>query len=49
LRGSAQGGAAITYGDDFADASFSGDADAMGGADAGGDGGGDGGGCGGGD
>jgi len=49
LRGSAEGGAAITYGDDFADASFSGDADAMGGADSGGDGGGDGGGCGGGD
>jgi len=49
LHGTADGGAEITYGDDFADASFSGDADAMGGADAGGDGGGDGGGCGGGD
>jgi len=48
-RGGSDGGAEITYGDDFADASFSGDADAMGGADAGGDGGGDGGGCGGGD
>jgi len=47
--GNSNGGAEITYGDDFADASFSGDADAMGGADAGGDGGGDGGGCGGGD
>ena len=47
LHGKADGGAEITYGDDFADASFSGDADAMGGADAGGDGGGDGGGCGG--
>ena len=46
--GKSDGGAEITYGDDFADASFSGDADAMGGADAGGDGGGDGGGCGGG-
>jgi hypothetical protein len=43
-RGGSDGGAEITYGDDFADASFSGDADAMGGADAGGDGG-DGGGC----
>jgi len=49
LRGNSDGGAEITYGDDFGDASFSGDADAMGGADAGGDGGGDGGGCGGGD
>ena len=48
-RGGSDGGAEITYGEDFADASFSGDADAMGGADAGGDGGGDGGGCGGGD
>ncbi len=47
--GKSDGGAEITYGEDFADASFSGDADAMGGADAGGDGGGDGGGCGGGD
>jgi len=44
-RGQSDGGAGITYGDDFADASFSGDADAMGGADAGGDGSGDGGGC----
>ena len=49
LGGTTDGGAEITYGADFADASFSGDADAMGGADAGGDGGGDGGGCGGGD
>ena len=48
LSGKSDGGAEITYGADFADASFSGDADAMGGADAGGDGG-DGGGCGGGD
>ena len=48
-RGKSDGGVEITYGDDFADASFSGDADAMGGADAGGDGDGgdDGGGCGG--
>jgi len=48
LSGKSDGGTEITYGADFADASFSGDADAMGGADAGGDGG-DGGGCGGGD
>jgi len=48
LGGKSNGGTEITYGADFADASFSGDADAMGGADAGGDGG-DGGGCGGGD
>ena len=47
--GKSDAGAEISYGDDFADASFSGDADALGGADAGGDGGGDGGGCGGGD
>jgi len=45
--GKSDGGAEITYGEDFADASFSGDADAMGGADPGGDGGD--GGCGGGD
>jgi len=49
LNGKSDGDAEITYGDDFAGASFSGDADAMGGADASGDGGGDGGGCGGGD
>ena len=49
VGGKSGGAAEITYGEDFADASFSGDADAMGGADAGGDGGGDGGGCGGGD
>jgi len=49
VGGKSDGGAEINYGEDFADASFSGDADAMGGADAGGDGGGDGGGCGGGD
>jgi hypothetical protein len=42
------GGTEITYSEDLGDASFSGDADGMGGADAGGDGGGDGGGCGGG-
>ena len=43
------GGAEISYGADFGDASFSGDAGAMGGADSAGDGGGDGGGggCGG--
>ena len=42
-------GAEITYSEEFGDGSFSGDAAAMGGADAGGgDGGGDGGGCGGG-
>ncbi|MGZ8261169.1 MAG: glycine-rich domain-containing protein [Caldimonas sp.] len=44
---SADGGVEISYGDDFSDESFSGDAGAMGGADSGGDG--DGGGCGGGD
>ena len=46
---SAGGSAEITYGEDFGDASFSGDAGAMGGTDGGGDGGGDGagGGCGG--
>jgi hypothetical protein len=44
--GSAAAGTEITYGDDFTDASFSGDASDMGGADSGGDGG-DGGGCGG--
>jgi len=43
---SSGGGIEITYGDDFSDASFSGDAGALGGADGGGDGG-DGGGCGG--
>jgi hypothetical protein len=50
-RAKSDGGAEIGYGDDFADASFSGDSDAMGGADAGGDGGDGGGdgGCGGGD
>ncbi len=42
---SAEGGIDITYGDDFTDASFSGDAGDLGGADGGGDGGG----CGGGD
>ena len=40
-------GVEISYGDDFGDSSFAGDADAMGGVDGGGDG--DGGGCGGGD